>query len=99
MWRTSLYALVTPRPKARPGVLVRKEALLCLLSRIAVASTAIPSPFIRATSYDRFKGSGLDSSSKDVSSSLGKPLADPKLRALRMMATYLTDRDADLSSW
>lgn len=39
-------------------------------------------------------GKGGGSSSKDASED---PLSTPKLRALRMLASYLTDRDADLS--
>lgn len=42
------------------------------------------------------KGS-KSSSDADVCSSLGDPLAGPKLKALRMVASYLTDGDAELS--
>lgn len=76
-------------------MLVRKEAVFFS----ALYHMYCFSSFVRVTGCDRLEGLGSNSSRKDVSSSLGTPLAGPKLRALRMMATYLTDRDADLSSW
>lgn len=49
---------------------------------------------------NRWAGLGPDSSSsKNASSSLEDPLSGPKMQALRLVASYLTDRDEGLSSW
>lgn len=49
---------------------------------------------------NRWGGLGPDSSvSKSASSSLEDPLSGPKLQALRLVASYLMDRDEGLSEW